>query len=337
MHDLVIVGGGPAGLSAALAAKRRGLNYLVLERGAVADTITRFPIAKKLFSTANELELRTGDLDAGYKPTREELLDYYYGVVIREGLNIKPGVDVEEIDSTGSYLTISSSAGVLNSRTVVVAVGGFGIQRRLDVSGENPATVSYRFAEVYPSARTRVLVVGGGNSAAESALSLAETGARVTLSVRRSSLDLPPTQGDGLTPQRAQIKPWVRGPLDRAINEGKINLMLSSKVVEIGPGFALLEREGDDEQRNVRFERIECDHTFALIGADPDTRLLTGAGARIAPDGRPVYDTETFETTVPRLYVAGHLTRERHIKNAISIARRVVERLGAKVLERCEV
>ena len=211
---------------------------------------------------------------------------------------------------------------------MLVAVGGFSRQRKLAVPGETDQRVSYRFQEAYPYAMKRVVVVGGGNSAAEASLDLADIAGSVTLSVRRASLDLPPTAADG-----AQIKPWVLGPLDDAVRQGKIRLICSSRVVAITRESAILSR-GDTGSGPI--EEIPCDHILALIGADPDTKLVEQAGAEIAEDGRPLYDPKSYETTVPHLFVAGHLTRERHIKNAIQAGCRIVERLSA-TLERCSV
>ena len=173
------------------------------------------------------------------------------------------------------------------------------------------------------------MVVGGGNSAAEAALALAEVGAAVTLAVRRPSLDLP---ADSST-QRAAIKPWVRKPLDQAIASGGIRFVTSADVVHISADAAVLSiSEGAEDTLREGAIEVPCDHIFALIGADPDTSLLEGAGAAMAADGRPVYDPVTYETTVPGLFIAGHLTRERHIKNAIRNAERIVEYIGTQVM-----
>src|SRR5215469_14267388 len=188
MHDLVIIGSGPAGLSAALAAKRIGLDYVVLERGIIADTIYHFPIARPLFSTGNELELETGSLPATGRPTREELLKHYVVTASRHEINIRTGENVWKIEPGQEGFTVYTEGGRFPGRSVLVAIGGFGRQRRLNVPGETPLRVSYSFSEPFPYAMKSVLVIGGGNSAAEAALALAEIGASVTLAVRRESL-----------------------------------------------------------------------------------------------------------------------------------------------------
>jgi len=329
MYDLLIIGSGPAGLSAALAAARKGLDYLVLERGILADTIYRFPVAKKLFSTGNELELRPGFFPERVRPTREELLVHYLKTARDHGLKILTGVEALQIVPTSDLFTVRSWDDEFDCRAVVVAAGGFGKQRKLSVPGENDQRVSYLFREPYQYALKRILVVGGGNSAAEAAQDLADVAAGVTLSVRRARLDLAPTAPGG-----APIKPWVLEPLLAAVVEGKINLMCGSELLEITADAAIL---AVDHEYGSDVQEVPCDHIFALIGADPETTLLRDAGAVIAEDGRPIYDPETYETTVPGLFVAGHMTRERHIKNAIQVGRRVVETGVSAMLERCSV
>jgi thioredoxin reductase (NADPH) len=332
MYDLVIVGSGPSGLAAALAAKRRGLSYIALERGVIADTIHRYPIDKPLFSSSPEIELEADALPRDRKPTREQVLRHYNDVAQRERLRIRAGEEVLRIAPTEGGFAVETDKDAHRARAVLVAVGGFGRQRKLGVAGEDEARVSYRFSEAQPFAGKRVLVVGGGNSAAEAALFLAEVGAAVALSIRRSALDSDEEiEGEKNISPRARIKPWVIEPLDRAIREGAIRLITRSEVAEIRPRSALLRvARGSDTE----LIEIDCDRIFALIGADPDTRLLTEAGAVIAEDGRPVYDPLTYETTVEGIYVAGHITRELHMKNAIAIAKRVAETIASQVVER---
>ena len=334
MYDLIIVGSGPAGLVAALSAKRNGLDYLVLERGVIANTIYNYPIAKPLFSTSEEVELEMGALGRDSKPTREEVLAHYTDLIVREAVEIRTGEEVRHIAPAGEGLIVETNLSRYGSRTVLVATGGFGSQRKLNVAGEGPERVSYRFVEAFPYAMKQVLVVGGGNSAAEAALFLADAGARVTLSVRRQSIDLPDDVDDtseAAGRPRAKIKPWVQEPLEQAASEGRIKIITSSEVVEVRPRSALLRIARDARDDIVE---VECDHVFALIGADPDTKLLEEAGVEIAPDGRPVYDPQTFETSVSGLYVAGHITRELHMKNAVEVTRRVTDHIVAQVFER---
>jgi thioredoxin reductase (NADPH) len=323
MHDLIIVGSGPAGLSAALAARRHQLDCLILERGVIGETVYHFPIARPLFSTSNEVEIEAGTLPQDRKPTREEVLAHYTRMAIRERLNLHTGEAVEAIRREGEGFIVQTTASVYRSRAVLVATGGFGRQRRLNIPGECPERVSYQFSEAHPFALKRVVVVGGGNSAAEATLFLLDAGARVTLAIRRHALDAPSRMN------AAKIKPWVREPLEGAQAEGRLDILASAEVVEILSDSALLQISDGEVPRLVN---VPCDHLFALIGADPDVRLLEEAGVEIAADGRPVY-LEEFETSVPGLFVAGHLTRELHMKKAIEVGALVVKYITERLLE----
>ena len=329
MYDLIIVGGGPAGLAAALAAKRHRLSYLILERGSIANTIASYPLGRLLFSTSNEVELEEGVLRPSARPTREEVLQHYISIAEREEINIHTGEGVESVVKTDQGFLIDTTASRYSTRTLLVAIGGFGRSRKLNVPGEDPLRVSYRFVEARPYAMRPVLVVGGGNSAAEASLDLADVGANVVLSFRQQS-----PGSSGVAPGgtsivgSSRIKPWVLEPLERASSQGLIRLIPASRVFEIRPASAIL-RVGAAEEKL----EVECDQVFALIGADPDTRLLAAAGAELAADGRPVYDSDSYETTAPGLYVAGHITRDLHMKNAGSVARRVVDHIACRLFE----
>ncbi len=329
MYDLIIIGSGPSGLAAALTAKRKGIDYIVIERGVIANTLYHYPIGRPLFSTSNEVELVPGGLPSDTKPTREDVLTHYTNVIATEQINIHINEEVQHISRNERGFLIETDKDVYKTRKVLVAIGGFGNQRRLDVPGEDSSRVSYGFSEAHPFALKSVLVVGGGNSAAEASLFLAEAGARVTLSLRRPSLDIDTREAvstGGI--QRAKIKPWVLEPLERAASEGQIKILTSSEVIEILPRSVLLSIERDGRKEKIE---IPCDHVFALIGADPDTRLLEDAGAEIAPDGRPAYNAETYETTVSGLYVAGHITREPHMKSAKQVAKHAVQAIAASL------
>jgi thioredoxin reductase (NADPH) len=325
MYDLIIIGSGPSGLAAALSAKRRRLNYLLLERDQLASTVRKYPLGKELFSTSNEVELEYGALPTESKPTREQVLNHYSQLVEKEGLNIQTAAEVTSIQPSGEGFLLQSRNQAYAARAVLVAIGGFGRTRRLNVPGETPARVSYHFVSGEPYAGKPILVVGGGNSAAQAALFLAEAGAKPVLSLRRSTLDVEDPEGGNA---KVKIKPWVKEPLELAAAQGLIKIVGSSTVVEIRPHSAFLTIA--DSQDVVE---VACDHIFALIGADPDTTLLETAGVQIASDGRPVYHPETYETNVSGLYVAGHITRELHMKNALEVTPRIVEAITAKIFQ----
>ncbi|MDX6695137.1 MAG: thioredoxin reductase [Blastocatellia bacterium] len=318
--DLLIIGAGPAGLSAAEAAAREKLNYLVIEKGLIANTVFRYPVGRTVFSTPNELEMREGALQpCREKPTREELLSHYVRFALDQSLRInteEEATSIERLEPEG--FLIKTNRGEHRAARVLFAIGAMAHPRRLDVPGEELPKVHHRFVEPYPYVRKEALVIGGGNSAAEAALFLAEEGALTTLAIWRADWE-------NRDPKKNAIKPWVRAPLERQLEQGHLRLVFFKEVVEI-------------TEHEVTF-KLEDGHTlarpnavvFILIGSDADLTLLRQAGVEIKPAGLteiPTYDPETFETNVHGLYVAGHFTHARHIKEAIAVPRRILPHIA---------
>ena len=153
--DLLIIGAGPAGLSAAEAAAREGLDYLVIEKGLLADTIYHYPIGLTVFSTTNELEMREGSLrPAREKPTREELLSHYVRFVLDEDLRINTGEEVTRLEHAaaagGEGFVVHTTRARYRAARLLVAIGAMAHPRRLGVPGEDLPKVRHRFVEPYP-------------------------------------------------------------------------------------------------------------------------------------------------------------------------------------------
>ena len=314
--DLLIVGAGPAGLSAADCAAREGLSYLVLERGLIADTVYHYPVGLTVFSTPEELELRGGALrPCREKPTREELLSHYVRFALEANLRINTEEEVlgiERLEPEG--FAVRTARAEYGARRLLVATGAMARPRRLNVPGEELPKVHHRFVEPYPFVRKDALVVGGGNSAAEAALFLAEGGARTTFAIW-------PADWANRDPKKGAIKHWVRDPLERQIGLGNLKLLPFKEVEEI------TEREVRIKRADGPAVALPNDAVFVLIGADADLSLLKRLGVRTEQAGLcevPSYDPDTFETNVPGLHVAGHFTHARHIKAAIEVPRRIV-------------
>ena len=314
--DLIIIGAGPAGLSAADAAAREGLSYLVIEKGVIASTIHRYPIGRTVFSTTDELEMEKGALKPiREKPTREELLSYYLHFALDRDLRINTDEEVtgiERVEPEG--FIVRTSRDTYQARRVLVAIGAMDHPRRLNIPGEDFPKVYHRFVEPYPYVRKEVLVVGGGNSAAEAALFLSEEGARMTMAIWRSDWE-------NRDPKAGAMKHWVRTPLEREIKEGRLRVILYDHLEEI------TEREVRLVTGEGETLTLPNDVVFILVGSDADLTVLRRLGVQIR-EGKvsevPVYDPETFQTNVPGIYVAGHFTNERHIKQAIEVPRRIV-------------
>ncbi|MFL6375246.1 MAG: NAD(P)-binding domain-containing protein [Pyrinomonadaceae bacterium] len=322
MYDLVIIGAGPAGIMAAYEAKKAGLDYLVIEKGLLANTIYHYPVGLTVFSTTNELELVDGGLDpAREKPTREELLSYYVRFVLENELNVQTEEKVLTLQKTRTGFRITSNKGVYDARNVLFAIGAMDKARKLNVPGEDLPKVHDHFRETYPWVKKKALIVGGGNSAGEAALFLAQEGAETTLAIFRDDWE-------NTDPKQGCIKYWVKEPLENELKEHCLNLFFLGKVIEIRPHEVELENENGDRVT------LENDVVFVLIGSDADLTMLKGLGVQ-TEKGKygetPIYDPETFETNVTGVYVAGHFTHQRHIKGAIDAAKMLVPKLAARL------
>ncbi len=342
MFDLVIIGAGPAGISAAYEAKKAGLNYVVIEKGLLGNTVYHYPVGLTVFSTTNELEFEPGGLKpAREKPTREELLSYYVRFVLDNELDVRTEETVTKVVASSelpprprSAATPPKQGGVFSShtfrivtdkaeyetRSVLFAIGAMDYPRKLNVPGEDLPNVHDHFRETYPWVKKKALIVGGGNSAGEAALFLAQEGCETTLAIFRDDWE-------NNDPKQGCIKYWVKQPLEEELKEHCLMLFFLGKVIEI--------REGEVELENESGERVTIpnDVVFVLIGADADLTMLKDLGVETS-QGKygevPVYDSETYETNVKGIYVAGHFTNERHIKGAIDAGRSVIEAIAKK-------
>jgi thioredoxin reductase (NADPH) len=314
--DLVIIGAGPAGLSAAEAAVREGLSYLVIEKGTIANTIRQYPVGRSMFSTPNEVEMHEGTLKpVREKPTREEMLSHYIHFVLN--LDLRINTDERVIAVTGNItngFVIKTTRSEYQAARVLFAIGAMEIPRRLNVPGEDLPKVHHLFVEPYAHVRKNALVVGGGNSAAEAALFLSEEGARTTMAIWREDWE-------NRDPKAGAMKHWVRTPLEAEIQAGRLNVILYKHIDEITETEVKLTTETGESLT------LPNDVVFVLVGSDADLTLLKQLGVQTEPGKLtevPVYNPETFETNVRGIYVAGHFTLARHIKAAIDVPRRII-------------
>ena len=187
MKDLLIIGAGPAGISAAWEAQKLGLNYLAIEKKLIGNTIYQYPVGLAVFSTVNELELIENTLKpAREKPTREELLSYYVRFVLENNLKIQTEEEVVHVENLGeNHFKTTTDKGVYESKTVLFAIGAMEYLRKLNVKGEDLPKVHHLFRETYPYVKKNAMVIGGGNSAGEAALFLAQEGANAILCIFR--------------------------------------------------------------------------------------------------------------------------------------------------------
>lgn len=307
VRDVIIIGAGPSGLATAIAAKHFGLDYLVLEKGALVDAIARFPVNMVFFTTPELLEIGGIPLTTPYdKPTRAEALRYYRKVVDVFQLQVSLFEEVTEVEAASAEEAAGFGAPSLfrvhtrnargvtrvrEARNVVLSMGYYGAPVMLNIPGEDLPHVSHFYREAHPYYRQRVVIVGGKNSAAEAALEIHRAGGHVTIVHRGAAF------GDS-------IKYWVKPDIENRVKEGSIAAHFNANVVEITPTSVLVRRE----EASASSEPIEipAEGVLLLTGYRADPEFMRRAGVEInAETLEPKYSTDTYETNVPGLFVAG--------------------------------
>jgi thioredoxin reductase (NADPH) len=298
VRDLLIIGAGPAGLAVAIAASESRLDYDVLEKGVLVNSIYNFPPGMTFFTTPDLLEIGKLPFVTPYeKPTRHEALKYYRRVVDAYQIPIAFGEEVlaitpDTVEGERVFVVDTrSDRGVRrgrHARAVVFATGYYDQPNRLGVLGEDLPHVQHYYGDPHAYYRRRVLVVGGKNSAAIAALELYRAGAQVTLVHRGETLS-------------DRIKYWIRPDIDNRIKEGSVTALFESSVLEIRPTSALVELKGGEQIE------VLADAVLLLTGYHPDFDLLERAGVALGPRQEPVFNPDTMETNEPGLFVAGGL------------------------------
>ncbi len=290
--DIVIVGAGPCGLAAAISAQTAGFSPLVLEAEVVVSTIAAYPTYVRFFSTAEKLSI--GGLPfiiATEKPSRRDALAYYRTAVTHFGIPVRQRERVTAIQGrSGDFVVVSRTQTGEERRTkagtVVVATGYFGSPNRLGVPGEDLPHVSHVYREGHEAFLQDAVVVGGGNSAAEAALDLWRSGARVTLVHFGPTFD-------------KKIKPWVLPDFSNRVKEGYIAAQWDSRVKAIEPDAVVLNTPSGEE-------RLKADRVYVMTGFAPSVELLREAGVPIDHiTGIPSHNPETLETSLPGVFIAG--------------------------------
>jgi thioredoxin reductase (NADPH) len=288
--DVIIIGAGPAGLSAAIEAEKAGLSYSVLEKGGIVNSLQHFPTAMTFFSTPELLEIGGVPFtSSAMRPTRAEGLEYYRRVADFYGLRLRLFEEVTAVRRRDAGFGVETTRGAYACANVILASGYYDNPNVLSIPGEELPKVSHYYGEPYSFYKQRVAVIGGKNSAAIAALELFRHGAHVTIIHRRAKFD-------------SGIKYWILPDLLNRIAERSITAYVESSVTEIRNDEIVV--CGADNVSRV----LGNDFVFALTGYHPDGKLVSMCGLDVDPESEaPVLDEATYATSVPGIYVAGSI------------------------------
>jgi len=291
-YDIICIGAGPTGLATAIEARIEGLRSLVIDKGCLCNSLFHYPVNMTFFTTPERMEI--GELPmtvAAGKPTRSEALKYYRRAVEHFALDVHQYERVERVTGhDGAFAVhitdVQGQPQQYHGRKIVVATGFYDHPNFLDVRGENLPHVSHYFTEAHPYWNQQVVVVGGGNSAAEAALDLFRAGAHVSIIHRGAEMG-------------RNLKYWVKPDIENRISAGEIRALFHTQVVAFEPQQVLI-KNGAGEKC------VPGSQVFALTGYHPDFTFLERLGIRLATTNKkPAIDPETLESNVPGIYLAG--------------------------------
>lgn len=288
MLDVLIVGGGPIGLACGLEAQKAGLDYLIVEKGCLVNSLYNYPANMTFFSTSERLEIGgIPFVSNNAKPTRAEALEYYRRVALSKHLRMHLFETVQSIVSNGNEYTVKTSKCNYTARHIIIATGFYDIPVKLNIPGEDLPKVTHYYKEPHFYTAQKIIVVGANNSAVDAALETHRKGAEVTMVIR----------GDKVG---ERVKYWVRPDIENRIREGSIKAFFHSSLT------AIREHEADIQTPEGTVT-IPNDYVIAMTGYQPNFDFLRKIGIRLSDDEKqyPAYNEETMETNLPGIYLAG--------------------------------
>jgi thioredoxin reductase (NADPH) len=287
MLDILIIGGGPIGIACALAAKKAGLSYVIVEKGCLVNSLYNYPSTMTFFSTSEKLEIGgIPFVTINNKPNRAEALEYYRRVAASNHLNINLFEEVVDLKKENGHFLVTSAKTTYTARKVILSTGFYDIAVHLNIPGEELPKVMHYYKEPHYYAMQKVVVVGSSNSAIDVALETYRKGAEVTLVIRDAEVS-------------RRVKYWVRPDILNRIKEGSIKAYFNSSL-------QCIRQNEVDIQTPGGLITIANDFVMAMTGYRPNFEFLKKMGITLSEDKFiPHYNHETMETNVEGLYLAG--------------------------------
>jgi len=286
--DVVIIGGGPIGIACALEAQKKGLSHLILEKGAIVNSLYNYPDKMQFFSSSERLEIDDipfVSLEA--KPKKDEALEYYRRIVTSKQLNIYLFEEVIGVKKESSIFYISTSKSTYNASQIIIATGFYDIPKLLNVPGEELEKVTHYYKNPHYYSKQKIAVIGASNSSVDAALECWRKGAEVSLIIRGETVG-------------SRVKYWVRPDIMNRIEEGSIKAYYHSTVKEITPNSIII-------NHNNTTKVLDNDFVLALTGYQPNFKFLEMLGVTVSKDEKklPNYNPDTMESNIHGLYLAG--------------------------------
>ena len=289
MKDLIIIGAGPIGLACGIEAKKNNLDYLIVDKGMLVNSIYNYPVNTTFFSTSDKLEIgEIPFISHNVKPTRTEALEYYRRVCDSWDLNLDLYNEVLEIEKKESLFILNTRNGIKKSKNIVICTGFYDIPYMLNIPGEELDKVLHYYNESHPYYKMDIAIVGAGNSAVDVALDTYRKGANsVTMIIREKEIG-------------GNIKYWVKPDIVNRIESGEIKAFYESELLEIKENTILI-------QTPTGVEKINNDFVLAMTGYLPNYEILKKLGVKINDDEfkTPSYNEETMETNINGVFLAG--------------------------------
>ncbi len=317
--DVLIIGAGPIGIACALECKKKGLDYVVVEKGALTNSIYNYPLNMTFFSTSEKLEIDgIPFISNNPKPSRNEALEYYRRVATSNKLQINLYETILSVEKIENHFNIISEKNKYKAKNIIVSTGFYDIPKMLNVPGESLPKVMHYYKEAHPFVMQKVVVVGASNSAVDAALEIWRKGGDVTMVVRG------PEIGE-------RVKYWVKPDIENRIKEGSIKAYFSSEIEKISDTEVFIKTQKGTEI-------LENNFVIALTGYKPDFNFLKSLGVQFSEDGNyfPKYNPDTMETNVEGLYLAGVIcggmeTHKWFIENSRIHSKIIAENISQKI------